>query len=64
MKIKKDAMEGTFGSIMTPKIFNKLMQLFPQPEIGMCHRYMKRLKNMPYGYDYYNRKTLFPGKRS
>lgn len=64
-----DSFQGTLGEgsqekSMTTAQFNKLMKLFPQPDLGQApYRQMKRLPTQSYADDIFHRKT-WQGKAS
>ncbi|GMR50126.1 hypothetical protein PMAYCL1PPCAC_20321 [Pristionchus mayeri] len=63
---KEAAKKGTLGEgqTMTTARFNKLMELFPQPNLGTApYRQMKRLPTQSYAVDTFNRKS-YAGKPS
>ncbi|KAJ1351456.1 hypothetical protein KIN20_007462 [Parelaphostrongylus tenuis] len=60
---KEAAAKGTLGDVqgksLTAAQFNKLMKLFPQPDLGQRpYRKMKRLPTQSYADDIYHRKHL------
>ncbi|CAI5446869.1 unnamed protein product [Caenorhabditis angaria] len=55
---------GSSGKSMTSAQFNKIMKLFPQPDLGQQpYRQMKRLPTQSYAEDTFHRKH-WAGKRS
>ncbi|KAF8374868.1 hypothetical protein PRIPAC_81297 [Pristionchus pacificus] len=61
---KKGALGEGSSQSMTTAQFNKLMQLFPQPDLGQSpYRQMKRLPSQSYSDDLFHRKSM-PGKPS
>ena len=56
--------EGNQGDSMTSAQFNKIMKLFPQPDLGQKpYRQMKRLPTQSYADDIFHRKS-WKGKPS
>uniref|UniRef100_A0A1I7WMQ7 CHCH domain-containing protein n=1 Tax=Heterorhabditis bacteriophora TaxID=37862 RepID=A0A1I7WMQ7_HETBA len=59
-EFNRAAKEGKIGEgqgAMTTAQFNKLMKLFPQPDLGQApYRQMKRLPTQPYSSDIFHRK--------
>lgn len=56
-QIAKKGILGEGTSSLSTAQFNKIMELFPQPDLGVSQRKMKRLPTQSYADDIFHRRT-------